>query len=70
MCMTKTHTKMDSHWYKHVHEENQKRIVIRTKMCMTKTHYIWIVILTEMCMTKTNKNMDSHSHIEVHDENP
>ena len=30
----------------------------------------WIVIRTKMCMTKTNKNMDSHSYKDLHDENP
>ena len=44
---------MDSHLYKHVRDENQ----------------IWIVIRTKMCMTKTHKNMDSHSYRDVHDKN-
>ena len=44
--------KMDSHSYRNVHDENpytRKWIVIRTKMCMTKTH------------TKTYVNMDIQS---------
>ena len=66
---------MDSHSYKVGLEENlytKKWTVIRTEMCMTKTHtrIIWIVIRTKMYMTKTHKNMDSHSYKDVHDENP
>ena len=65
---------MDSHLYRNVHDENpytKKWIVIRTEMCMTKTHSkrIWIVIRTEMCTTKTHMIMDSHSYRNVHDEN-
>ena len=59
MCMTKTHSKeVDSHSYKHVHDENpftRKWIVIRTNMYIRKTH---------------SKDMDSHSYKHVHDENP
>ena len=66
---------MDSNSYRNVHDENpfkKKWIVIRTEMCMTKTHSkrIWIVIRTGMCMTKTHMNMDSHSYRNVHEENP
>ena len=35
------HNEMDSHSYKNVQDENEytmKWIVIRTEMCMTKTH--------------------------------
>ena len=75
MYMTKTHKNIDSHSYKDVHDKNpfqNKCIVIRTDMCMTKTHSkrIWILIRTEMCMTKTHMNMDSHLYRNVHDKNP
>ena len=48
---------MDIHSYRNVHDKNpytKKWIVIRTEMCMTKTHtrIIWIVICTNICMTK------------------
>ena len=45
---------MDSYLCKDVHDKKQKWIVIRTKVCMTKTH----------------KNMDSHLYKDVHDKNP
>ena len=48
---------MDGHLYKDVHEK-------------TNTRIIWKVIRTKMCMTKTHKNMDSNSYKNVHDENP
>ena len=38
-------------------------------MMKTNTKRIWIVIRTNMCMTKTHKNMDSHSYRNVHNEN-
>ena len=68
--MTKTHNNMDSHLYRNVHDEkpyNKKWVVIRTEMCLRKTHTktIWIVIRTKMCMTKFNTktyaNMDIQS---------
>ena len=71
-----THSKeMESHSYRNVHDEiryTSKWIVIRTKMCMTKTH-------TSMDSPSYrdvhdenpyNNNMDSHSYEDVHDENP
>ena len=77
MCIDKNPFKknMDSHLYRDVHDKNlctKKWIVIRTKMCMTKTHIriIWIVIRTKMCMTETHKNMHSHSYRNMHDKNP
>ena len=39
-------------------------------MTKTRIKIICIVIRTKMCMTKTDTNMDSHSYINVHDENP
>ena len=66
---------MDCHSYRNVHDENpytKKWIVIRTKMCMTKTHtnkdsHSYRDVHAE----KTNKyNMDSHSYKDVIDENP
>ena len=48
---------MDSHSYRNVNDVNPYKKK-------------WIVIRTKMCMTKTHKNMDSHSYRNVHDENP
>ena len=38
-------------------------------MTKTHTKRTWIVIRTEMCMTKTHQYIDSHSYRNVHDEN-
>ena len=49
---------MESHSHRNVHDENpytKKWTVIRTEMCMTKTH---------------SKRNGSHSYRNVHDENP
>ena len=66
---------MDSHLYINVHDENpfkKKWIVIRTEMCMTKTHtqrngYSFV----QKCAwwKPIHKEMDSHSYRNVHDEN-
>ena len=49
---------MDSHLYRNVHDENPFKMK-------------WIVIRTEMCMTKTHSKINgSHSYRNVHDKNP
>ena len=66
---------MDSHSYRNVHDENpfkKKWIVIRTEMCMTKTHMNMDSHLYRNVHDENpfKKNMDSHSYRNVHDENP
>ena len=52
-----THKNMDSSLNKDVHDK-------------TRAGILWIVIRKKMCMTKTHKNMDIHSYKDVNQENP